>query len=236
MTVEPLLLLERVDAGYGELIILHDISLALDADELICVIGRNGMGKTTLLSTIMGIAHQFSGTIAFQTNPITSKRIVDRSRLGIGLVPQEREVFPTLTVSENLLVSQQGKTWSLERCFDLFPRLAERKDHLGSQLSGGEQQMLSISRALMTEPTLLLLDEPSEGLAPVIVDEVFEGLTRLRKERDLAIILVEQHVGRVMHFAPRTVALVNGRIVYDGPSDALRDDADQLDAIVGLAV
>lgn len=229
--------IQGLDAGYGSLTILRDISLSVMSGETVCIIGRNGMGKTTLVSAIMGIAGQSSGRISFEGDDVSAQPIETRCRAGIGLVPQEREIFGPLTVTENLAVAARpGGDWSLDDCFSLFPRLAERRDHQGSNLSGGEQQMLSIARALMTSPRLLLLDEPSEGLAPTVVDEVYRGLTRIREESGLTILVVEQQVRRAMHFAGRTVALRNGRLVYDGSSSALLADTEEFDAILSLEV
>jgi len=233
---DPLLLLQGVSAGYGELTILQGVDLSVAAGETLCVIGRNGMGKTTLLRTIVGQTRLLDGKLVYAGRDLSRSPPLQRARLGIGFVPQEREVFPNLTVEENLRVADQHKGWRLERSWELFPRLAERRAHLGRQLSGGEQQMLSIARALMGDPDLLLLDEPSEGLAPVIIDELFRALGRLIAQKSLAVLLVEQHVRRALEFAPRAIAMTGGRIVYDGESAPLLSEPGRLDHLVGLSV
>ncbi|MGX1100967.1 ABC transporter ATP-binding protein [Amorphus sp. MBR-141] len=228
------LALTSVTAGYGELKILVDLSLQVAAGETVGIIGRNGMGKTTLLATIAGRTRIHAGEVALSGQTITHDSRVARSRLGIGLVPQEREVFPTLTVEENLRVAARAGGWTLEKAYALFPRLKERRQNLGARLSGGEQQMLSIARALMCDPSLLLMDEPSEGLAPVIVDELYGALRRIVAEEGLTLLLVEQNVHRALSFAARAVGLRNGEIVYDGPSRVLLEDESQLDRIMGV--
>jgi branched-chain amino acid transport system ATP-binding protein len=228
------LTLASVTAGYGELKILVDLSLQVAPGETVGIIGRNGMGKTTLLSTIAGRTRIHAGTVELSGKDITRDSRVARSRLGVGLVPQEREVFPTLTVEENLRVAARAGGWSLDKAYALFPRLKERRQNLGARLSGGEQQMLSIARALMCDPSLLLMDEPSEGLAPVIVDELYVALRRIVAEEGLTLLLVEQNVHRALSFAGRAVGLRNGEVVYDGPSRTLVEDEAQLDRIMGV--
>ncbi|MGX1309329.1 branched-chain amino acid transport system ATP-binding protein [Amorphus suaedae] len=228
------LALASVTAGYGELKILVDLTLEVAPGETVGIIGRNGMGKTTLISTIAGRTRVHAGEVSLSGRPITGESRVARSRLGIGLVPQEREVFPTLTVEENLRVAARDGGWSVEKAYALFPRLKERRQNLGARLSGGEQQMLSIARALMCDPSLLLMDEPSEGLAPVIVDELYVALRRIVAEQGLTLLLVEQNVHRALSFAARAVGLRNGEIVYDGPSRVLLEDESRLDRIMGV--
>ncbi|MDQ0314398.1 ABC transporter ATP-binding protein [Amorphus orientalis] len=228
------LTLTGVTAGYGELVILDEVSLDVGAGETVGIIGRNGMGKTTLLATIAGRTRIHGGEVAMSGTPITRDSRVSRSKRGIGLVPQEREVFPTLTVEENLKVAARTEGFTLDRAYALFPRLKERRSNLGARLSGGEQQMLSIARALMCNPTLLLMDEPSEGLAPVIVDELYAALERIAAEEGVTLLLVEQNVHRALSFAGRAIGLRNGTIVYDGPSKALVDDEATLDRIMGV--
>ena len=179
--------LSGVTAGYGETIVLQDISLDLPAGGTLALLGRNGVGKTTLLATIMGHTRLRAGSIRFAGREITVLPPFRRARLGIGFVPQEREIFPSLTVAENLVVAGRPGRWSLDRIYDFFPSLAERRQHRGNQLSGGEQQMLAIGRALMGNPSVLLMDEPLEGLAPVIVDALLAGLDRLEREDDLGV-------------------------------------------------
>jgi len=228
------LALSSVTAGYGELKILVDLSLRVDPGETVGIIGRNGMSKTTLLSTIAGRTRVHAGTVELSGRDITRDSRVARSKAGVGLVPQEREVFPTLTVEENLRVAARDGGWTLDRAYTLFPRLKERRQNLGARLSGGEQQMLSIARALMCDPALLLMDEPSEGLAPVIVDELYAALTRIVAEEGLTLLLVEQNVHRALSFADRAIGLRNGEIAFDGPSRTLLDDETQLDRIMGV--
>ena len=179
--------LSGVTAGYGDTIVLEDISLDLPAGGTLALLGRNGVGKTTLLATIMGHTRLRAGSIRFAGREITLLAPFRRARLGIGFVPQEREIFPSLTVAENLVVAGRPGRWSLDRIYDFFPSLAERRQHRGNQLSGGEQQMLAIGRALMGNPSILLMDEPLEGLAPVIVDALLAGLDRLEREDDLGV-------------------------------------------------
>ncbi|MSQ71347.1 MAG: ABC transporter ATP-binding protein [Betaproteobacteria bacterium] len=229
------LVLENVIAGYGPTVVLDGISLAFDQGETVAVLGRNGMGKTTLLETVMGFTTFHGGRIGYTGESIEGWPTWRRSRSGVSLVPQEREIFPSLTVEENLRVAARGGQWTTERAFDLFPRLAERRRNRGNQLSGGEQQMLAVARALMGSPALLLLDEPLEGLAPIIVDALVAALERLRKETAITMLLVEQHALLALEFAPRAVALVRGKVVYDGPSDALTRDAQRLSSLIGVA-
>src|SRR4051812_6623732 len=186
--------LVQVTAGYRDTIVIEGASLAVGTDEAVAVLGRNGVGKTTLLSTIMGLTLLHGGEIRFDGQDITRLDTHRRAQLGLGLVPQEREIFPSLTVEENLRVAVRPGDWTLPRIYDLFPRLAERRRNYGNQLSGGEQQMLAVGRALAGNPKLLLLDEPFEGLAPVIIDGLADAFSRLRRESRIATILVEQQV------------------------------------------
>jgi branched-chain amino acid transport system ATP-binding protein len=226
--------LRRVSAGYGETVVIEDIDLALAAGECISVIGRNGVGKTTLLATVMGHTTLHSGDVTLDGRQLNDMPRYCRALAGIGFVPQEREIFPSLSVRENLDVAARPGDWTLPRVFELFPKLRERLDNMGNQLSGGEQQMLSIARALMTNPSLLLMDEPTEGLAPVLVETLTAALAQLRKETALSIILVEQNSRVALAFSPRTVILDKGRIVYDGESWPLRDDPERLAKLIGI--
>lgn len=226
--------LQRVCAGYGETVVIEDIDLALAQGECISVIGRNGVGKSTLLATIIGQTALHAGTVALAGQSLNRVPCYRRALAGIGFVPQEREVFPSLTVRENLEVAARPGDWTLPRVFELFPRLGERLDNAGNQLSGGEQQMLSIARALLTNPTILLMDEPTEGLAPILVESLTAVLTKLRSESGLSIILVEQNSRVALSFSPRTVILDKGRIVYDGLSEPLQKDADRLAKLIGI--
>jgi branched-chain amino acid transport system ATP-binding protein len=226
--------MRRVSAGYGETVVIEDIDLTLKPGECISVIGRNGVGKTTLLSTVMGHTTLHSGDILLDGRALNGMPSFRRALAGIGFVPQEREVFPSLSVRENLEVAARPGQWTQDRVFELFPRLKERLDNMGNQLSGGEQQMLSIARALLTNPTLLLMDEPTEGLAPVLVETLTAVLARLRAESALSIILVEQNSCVALNFSPRTVILDKGHIVYDGESDPLRADPERLAKLIGI--
>ncbi|HKM70108.1 MAG TPA: ABC transporter ATP-binding protein [Stellaceae bacterium] len=229
------LTLEGVSAGYGETVVLEDIALGLGPGDTLGVLGRNGVGKTTLLVTIMGHTRLRSGSIRFAGREISSLPPYRRVRLGIGFVPQEREIFPSLTVEENLLVAARPGQWSLPRVYDFFPSLAERRRNRGNQLSGGEQQMLAIGRALMGNPTLLLMDEPLEGLAPVIIDTLLAGLDRLKREDDLALLLVEQHAQLALELAANAIVLDRGAIVFAGTSRELLDAPQRLNTLMGVA-
>jgi branched-chain amino acid transport system ATP-binding protein len=226
--------LRQVSAGYGETVVIEDVDLALAPGECISVIGRNGVGKTTLLATVMGQTTLHSGDIVLDGHNIGTLPSFQRALAGIGFVPQEREIFPSLSVRENLTVTARPGDWTLPRIFELFPRLQERLDNMGNQLSGGEQQMLSIARALMTNPSLLLMDEPTEGLAPVLVETLTAVLERLRGQSALSIVLVEQNSRVALTFSPRTVILDKGRIVYDGESEPLRADPERLAKLIGI--
>jgi branched-chain amino acid transport system ATP-binding protein len=227
--------LEGIVAGYGETVVLDGVSLAIPEGGTLAVLGRNGVGKTTLLATIMGHTRLHRGRLGWDGADLTRAPPYRRARSGIGYVPQEREIFASLSVEENLIVADRRGGWTLERVYDLFPSLAARRRNWGNQLSGGEQQMLSIGRALMGDPRLLLMDEPLEGLAPVIVDTLFAAMRRLKGEAGLAILLVEQHAGRALDFAERVLVLDRGRIVHEGEAAALADDPDRLNALLGVA-
>ena len=229
------LALHGVSAGYGETVVLERISLRVTEGGTLAVLGRNGVGKTTLLASVLGHTTLHAGRIVFRGKAIERLRPFQRARLGIGYVPQEREIFPSLNVDENLGVAARGGTrWTRARIYDLFPSLAVRRHNMGNQLSGGEQQMLAIARALMGNPTLLLLDEPLEGLAPIIVDTLLAALHRLRQDDGLAIVLVEQHARLALEFAERAVVLDRGRVVYDDTSRPLIDDPQRLARLIGV--
>jgi len=229
------LTLRDVSAGYGETVVLEGLSLAIAEGGTLSVLGRNGVGKTTLLATVLGHTSLHAGRIVFRGAPIERLRPFQRARLGIGYVPQEREIFPSLTVDENLTVAaRNGTRWTVDRVYQLFPALAIRRRNMGNQLSGGEQQMLAISRALMGNPSLLLLDEPLEGLAPVIIDALLAALHRLRQEDGLAIVIVEQHARLALEFSSRTVILDRGRLVYDADSQPLLDAPHRLAELIGV--
>src|SRR4051812_16040213 len=225
--------LSGLRAGYGETVILEDVSVTVPERGSLAVLGRNGVGKTTLMATIMGHTSFHAGTIEFNGAKVERQPVYERVRLGIGYVPQGRDIFPSLSVEENLTVAaRQGKRWTLERVYDLFPRLAERRHHRGNQISGGEQQMLAIGRALMGNPTLLLMDEPLEGLAPIIVESLLMSLKRLMSEDALAIILVEQHAKLALQVTNEALVMSRGRVIHHGPSDALLRDPERLASLV----
>ena len=228
------LALRNVSAGYGETVVLEDVSLDLGRGESLGVIGRNGVGKTTLLATIMGHTAIHAGEVRLGGASLARVPVYRRARLGLGFVPQEREIFPSLTVVENLDVGARPGPWTEARVFELFPVLAARRSNLGSQLSGGEQQMLSIARALLTNPSVLLMDEPTEGLAPVVVESLTAVLARLRGEQGLSIVLVEQNTRVALAFSERIAVLDRGRVAYDGPSAALRADPERLAQLIGV--
>jgi branched-chain amino acid transport system ATP-binding protein len=224
--------LSGVRAGYGETIVLEDVSFALPERGSLAVLGRNGVGKTTLLATIMGHTSFHSGEMKFLGRTIEKQPVYERARSGIGYVPQDRLVFASLSVEENLTVAARSGRWNLERVYDLFPRLAERRQHRGNQISGGEQQMLAIGRALMGNPTLLLMDEPLEGLAPIVVEALLKALKRLISEDSLALMLVEQHAKLALQVTRTALVMRRGKIVHEGTSDALLADPERLANLV----
>jgi branched-chain amino acid transport system ATP-binding protein len=223
-----------VSAGYGETVVLENINFALASGENVSIIGRNGVGKTTLLASVMGHTRLHKGDARLGGMSIVRMPIYARALAGLGYVPQEREIFPSLSVRENLEIGARPGPWTQARVFELFPRLQERLTNMGDQLSGGEQQMLSIARALLTNPTVLLMDEPTEGLAPVLVETLTAVLLRLR-DSGLSIILVEQNSRVALGFSDRAVVMDKGHIVYDGASALLRDDPERLARLVGIA-
>ena len=235
MTSAGGLVLEGVSAGYGETVVLEGISLDLPPGQTFAVLGRNGVGKTTLLATIMGHTRLHRGSIRFADREISALPSHRRARRGIAFVPQEREIFSSLTVEENLTVAERPGPWTVAGVYDFFPPLSERRRNYGNQLSGGEQQMLAIGRALMGNPRLLLMDEPLEGLAPVIVDALLVGLDRLKHEDDLALLLVEQHAQLALELAPEAIVLDRGLIVFAGASRQLLDDPSRLTRLMGVA-
>jgi branched-chain amino acid transport system ATP-binding protein len=229
------LALDGVTAGYGATVVLERVSVAIAPGESVSVIGRNGVGKTTLLATVMGHTTLHGGAIRLKGDDITRLSIHGRAMAGLGYVPQEREIFPSLTVRENLTVAARPGHWTFERVCELFPRLAERAGNSGRQLSGGEQQMLSIGRALTVNPQVLLMDEPSEGLAPIIVEELVRAMKSLRAAEGMAIVLVEQNTRVALDFSERTLVMDRGRIVFDGASAELQADPKRLDQLIGVA-
>ena len=229
-----LLSLNDVRAGYGSAVVLDGISFDLPERGGLAVLGRNGVGKSTLMLTIMGYTQIVRGSVLWHGEEITGRAPHRRAQGGIGWVAQEREVFSTLTVEENLTVAARTGRWTLEAIYDLFPRIAERRKNFGNQLSGGEQQMLAIARALMTNPALLLLDEPLEGLAPIVVEELAAAIRRMTSEGTCAFILIEQHADIALSLTENAILLERGRIVHSGPSAALLADHATLDRYIGL--
>jgi len=228
------LAVERLRAGYGKMVVLEDVSFAARPGECLAVVGRNGVGKSTLLTTIMGHTTLHGGAIRLAGTEIHRLPIERRVEAGLGYVPQEREVFASLTVEENLAVAARPGEWTAERVYALFPNLAARRSNRGSQLSGGEQQMLAVGRALMGNPRVLLMDEPSEGLAPVIVESLRQAIAELARTTNLTVVLVEQNTRFALALAPRTLVMNRGRIVHDGPSAELAADGDALARLIGL--
>jgi branched-chain amino acid transport system ATP-binding protein len=226
------LALKGITAGYGDTHVLEGIELALAQGESLSIIGRNGVGKSTLLETVMGHTTLHGGEISLGGCRIEAVPAHVRALAGLGYVPQEREIFPSLSVRENLEICARPGHWNAERVFELFPNLRARLSNGGTQLSGGEQQMLAIARALMTNPSVLLMDEPTEGLAPVIVQALTQVLLKLRSEGNLSIVLVEQNSRVALEFSVRTVVMDRGRLVYDGPSERLRKDPEFLASLI----
>ena len=226
--------LEGLTAGYDDTVVIEDVSLSVEEHAGLALLGRNGVGKTTLLITIMGLTKIKSGRVIFAGTDLGSVEIHQRAAIGLGFVPQEREIFPSLSVHENLVVAARSGHWTVDRAYDLFPRLAQRRRNYGNQLSGGEQQMLAIARALVGNPKLILLDEPFEGLAPVLVDGLIEALRRIRGEGGMAMVLVEQHAQLVLELMPQAIILDRGQVRWRGDSKALMADQQQLAAMMGL--
>ena len=230
-----LLELEGISAGYGEAVVLTDISLKLPEGQALALLGRNGTGKTTLINTIVGLTRRRAGIIRLGGVDVTRMRPDQRAMAGIGWVPQERNIFKSLTVDENITAVATKGPWTLERIFAMFPRLAERRRNMGDQLSGGEQQMLAIGRALALNPRVLLLDEPTEGLAPIIVDELLAALRRIVREEQIAAIIVEQSPRKILPLTDTAIILDRGMIAYQGESAALAGDAVTLANLLGVA-
>jgi branched-chain amino acid transport system ATP-binding protein len=230
-----LLAVNGVWAGYGDATVLEDISFSLGEGASMALLGRNGMGKSTLLATLMGATRQTQGSIQLAGQDLTVVPSHRRAHAGLGWVPQERDIFASLSVEENLSVVARPGAWDLAKVYATFPRLQERRTNMGNQLSGGEQQMLAIGRALMLNPKLLLLDEPLEGLAPVIVQELLRIIGRMVAEGSVAVILVEQHAHQILSITQQALVLERGRIVHRGASDALAADPALLDRWLGVA-
>ncbi len=226
---------ENLSAGYGDAVILNDVSLALEAGQTLALLGRNGTGKTTLINTIAGATRQHGGSITLSGVALHKLPSHERAAAGIGWVPQERNIFKSLTVHENLTAVARTGRWTPARVYEMFPRLAERKTNLGTQLSGGEQQMLAVGRALVINPRLLLLDEPLEGLAPIIVQELLRAIARITRDEGLSAIIVEQHPQAILAISHRAVVLDHGTVVHDSDAAELRDSPQLLDRLLGVA-
>ena len=233
--MRELLALDRVTAGYGESVVLEDVSLAMQEGDSLALLGRNGVGKSTLLVTLMGLTQMHGGAIRWRGDSLARVATHRRAQAGLGWVPQERFMFPSLTVEEHLTVVARPGPWNVKRIYDIFPRLQERRANMGNQLSGGEQQMLAIARALMTNPQLLLLDEPMEGLAPIIVQELMRVIRKLISDEGLSVIVVEQHARLALSMTRQAIVLDRGRIVHQGSSESLLEDRATLDRLVAVA-
>ena len=229
-----LLVISGLSAGYGRAVALSDISFRLGEGEALAVLGRNGVGKTTLIDSIVGVTRRFAGSVRLAGRELAMLAPEARAVLGIGWVPQERNIFRSLTVEENLTAVARPGPWTIERVFELFPRLKERRKQPGGSLSGGEQQMLAIGRALATNPKLLLLDEPTEGLAPIIIEELLRALRRLFREERMAGIIVEQHAHKILPITDRALVLERGTVVLEATSASLLADAAPLERFLAV--
>src|SRR5476649_503589 len=232
--MSDLLCIEGLRAGYGEAVVLPAMSLRLPESQVLALLGRNGTGKTTLVNSIVGVTRRFGGTITLGGLDITAMRPDQRARAGIGWVPQERNIFRSLTVEENMTAVAQPGPWTLAKVYALFPRLAERRRNLGNELSGGEQQMLAIGRALILNPRIILLDEPLEGLAPILIAELLAALGKIIREEGLSAILVEQNAQKILGVTDQAIIVERGSIVYQGESTALKADRALLETYVGV--
>ena len=230
-----LLHIEGLRAGYGEAVVLPDMSLRLAESQVLALLGRNGTGKTTLINSIVGINRRFAGSISLGGLDISAMRADQRARAGIGWVPQERNIFRSLTVEENMTAVAQPGPWTVAKVYEMFPRLKERRNNFGNQLSGGEQQMLAIGRALTLNPKVLLLDEPTEGLAPIIVEELLRALGTITRAGGICCIIVEQNAQKILGLADRVVILERGTIVHDASSAALKAEPAVLERFLGVS-
>jgi branched-chain amino acid transport system ATP-binding protein len=229
-----LLAIDKLTAGYGEAVVLNGVSLTLAEGRALALLGRNGMGKTTLINSIVGVTRYFGGTISLGGREISRMRPDLRAHAGVGWVPQERNIFKSLTVEENLTAVAQPGRWTVAKIYEMFPRLAERRRNLGNQLSGGEQQMLAVGRALILNPKVILLDEPLEGLAPILVEELLAALRRIIRDEGVAAILVEQNAQKVLAVTDNAAVLERGTIVYEGSSAELAADRAVLEGYLGV--
>jgi branched-chain amino acid transport system ATP-binding protein len=230
-----LLAVEGVTAGYGDGVVLEDVSLAMDEGDSLALLGRNGVGKTTLLATLMGLTRLRTGALRWRGADLATLPTHRRSQSGLGWVPQERFMFPSLTVEEHLTAVARPGRWNVAKVYEVFPRLAERRGNYGNQLSGGEQQMLAIGRALMVNPALLLLDEPMEGLAPIIVQELLSVIRELVSDSGMAVIVVEQHAKLALSLTRQAIVLERGRIVHRSASEELLRDPETLHRLVAVS-
>jgi branched-chain amino acid transport system ATP-binding protein len=233
--MSELLALDKVTAGYGESVVLEGISFAMQEGDSLALLGRNGVGKTSLLVTLMGLTQLHGGAIRWRGGDIARVATHKRAHAGLGWVPQERFMFPSLTVEEHLTVVARPGQWDLKKVYEIFPRLQERRANMGNQLSGGEQQMLAIARALMVNPSLLLLDEPMEGLAPIIVQELMRVIRRLVSDMGMSVIVVEQHARLALSLTQRAIVLDRGCIVHESDSASLMQDKETLSRLVAVA-
>jgi branched-chain amino acid transport system ATP-binding protein len=235
MAKPDVLTLKKLSAGYGEAQVLREVSLSIPAGQSLALLGRNGMGKTTLINSIVGVTRYRGGTIMLDGKDITAMRPDQRAHAGIGWVPQERNIFKSLTVEENLTAVARPGAWTVDKVYDMFPRLQERRQNLGTQLSGGEQQMLAIGRALILNPRIMLLDEPLEGLAPILVEELLVALQRIIREEGISAILVEQNAKKILGIVDQAVIIERGGIVHKSDSATLRNDQATLETYLGVA-
>jgi len=233
--MSDLLQIDALCAGYGQAVVIPKMTLALGEGQVLALLGRNGTGKTTLINSIVGVTKRFSGTLSLGGRDLTSMRADQRARAGIGWVPQERNIFKSLTVEENMTAVAQPGEWTVKRVYEMFPRLEERKANFGNQLSGGEQQMLAVGRALVLNPQVLLLDEPTEGLAPIIVEELLAALGKITRAGGICSIIVEQNAQKILGLADRVVILERGGIVHDAASASLKADPSVLERFLGVA-
>ncbi|QUS39160.1 ABC transporter ATP-binding protein [Tardiphaga alba] len=233
--MSELLAITDLRAGYGEAVVIPKMTLSLGEGQVLALLGRNGTGKTTLINSIVGVTRRFSGTVKVGARDFTTLRADQRARGGIGWVPQERNIFRSLTVEENMTAVAQPGEWTVNKVYEMFPRLEERKNNFGNQLSGGEQQMLAVGRALVLNPKVLLLDEPTEGLAPIIVEELLSAIGKISRTGGICSIIVEQNARKILGLADRVVILERGTIVHDAASETLKADPSVLDHFLGVA-